>query len=101
MGPASLGMELSHQIAVRIAGWVQISLLFFIYLMTNINNVMNYNVDPETSLAAVDKFVFRAGNDTIILKCKTIPRAIALAYCRFYSPDGFGININEHITKDK
>ncbi|XP_019696670.1 uncharacterized protein LOC105182583 isoform X2 [Harpegnathos saltator] len=72
MGPASPGIEFIEEINVRIA---------------------------DTSLAAVEKFVFSVDDDKVIFHCKTVPHVMALNYCRFQLPIGFGIHVTEYITE--
>ncbi|XP_032686685.1 uncharacterized protein LOC116851428 [Odontomachus brunneus] len=71
MGPASPGVELTEEIHVRIA---------------------------ETPLAAITKFISYVG-PRIIFQCKTVPHAKTLTYCRFQSPTGFGIHVNELVNE--
>ncbi|XP_033217420.1 uncharacterized protein LOC117173132 [Belonocnema kinseyi] len=74
MGPNSPGLEITANIDVRIS---------------------------ETPLAARNKVVFVENlSDSASIKCNTAPNRVALQYCRFYSPSGTGINIDEEITKE-
>ena len=53
-------------------------------------------------MAARSKVVFAENNkDSVSIKCETVPNRVSLQYCRFFSPAGIGIHIDEKITKEK
>ncbi|KAK2575642.1 hypothetical protein KPH14_011905 [Odynerus spinipes] len=72
MGPTTPGAEVSTEIVVRVA---------------------------DTPLAAKNKDISTRIGDMVTLECNTVPRPATIHYCRFRSPRGLGININEEITE--
>ncbi|XP_043483174.1 uncharacterized protein LOC122511769 isoform X2 [Leptopilina heterotoma] len=74
MGPDSPNFEYSANIDVRIS---------------------------ETPLAAINKVIWiQKVEDVVSLQCKIVPNPVALKYCRFFSPSGLGIHINEEIQEN-